>query len=62
MPQPERYSHFCLCVPDLSDLTDHVQQLRKDLKALTCQLANLKNNGEIEKVMEVIWFALVPGR
>ncbi|EDL12535.1 mCG21504, isoform CRA_a, partial [Mus musculus] len=30
---------------DLSDLTDHVQQLRKDLKALTCQLANLKNNG-----------------
>lgn len=30
---------------DLSDLTDHVQQLETDLKALTCQLANLKNNG-----------------
>ncbi|XP_029339791.1 C-type lectin domain family 10 member A-like isoform X1 [Mus caroli] len=29
---------------DLSDLTDHVQQLEKDLKTLTCQLANLKNN------------------
>jgi hypothetical protein len=49
MPQPERYFHFCLCVPDLSDLTDHVQQLETDLKALTCQLANLKNNGENEK-------------
>lgn len=29
----------------LSEITDHVQQLGKDLKALTCQLASLKNNG-----------------
>ncbi|XP_034363690.1 C-type lectin domain family 10 member A-like isoform X1 [Arvicanthis niloticus] len=28
----------------LSEITDRVQQLGKDLKALTCQLANLKNN------------------
>ncbi|GAB1296342.1 C-type lectin domain family 10 member A [Apodemus speciosus] len=29
---------------DLSELTDSVKQLKEDLKALTCQLASLKNN------------------
>ncbi|XP_052051785.1 C-type lectin domain family 10 member A-like isoform X2 [Apodemus sylvaticus] len=30
---------------DLSEITDSMKQLKKDLKALTCQLASLKNNG-----------------
>lgn len=46
MPQLEHCSHSHLCVPDLSEITVRVQQLGKDLKVLTCQLARLKNNGE----------------
>ncbi|KAL1763475.1 C-type lectin domain family 10 member A-like, partial [Sigmodon hispidus] len=30
---------------DLSELTEHVQQLGKDVKTLTCQLDSIKNNG-----------------
>ncbi|XP_052051791.1 C-type lectin domain family 10 member A isoform X2 [Apodemus sylvaticus] len=30
---------------DLSDITDRVQQLKKDLKALACQLGSLKSSG-----------------
>lgn len=46
MPQLGHCCHCHLCVPGLSEITDRVQQLGKDLKALTCQLANLKNNRE----------------
>ncbi|CAO2643901.1 C-type lectin domain family 10 member A [Lemmus lemmus] len=31
---------------DLSEMKERVQQLGKDLKALSCQLASLRNNGE----------------
>ena len=35
-----------ICAPDLSEMMERVQQLGKDLKALSCQLASLRNNGE----------------
>ncbi|XP_028617286.1 C-type lectin domain family 10 member A-like isoform X1 [Grammomys surdaster] len=40
---------------DLSDITDRVQQLGKDLKALTCHLANLKNNSSEEACCPLHW-------
>ena len=36
----------CVCVPDHSDTLARVQQLAKDLRTLTCQVAALKSNGE----------------
>lgn len=46
------------CVPDLSALTDSVKQLKTDLKALTCQLVSLKNNGEEGMGFANLWLIL----
>lgn len=39
----------------LSEITDRVQQLGKDLKTLTCQLASLKNNGSAVACCPLHW-------